>query len=158
MEAGAHVGFGDRSGIGPFEHRQTMNTVMRPSGLALIDVTYHTPKASPRPSQVEAGLTGTWNGTWAINGYGNTGEFTMKLVQSGSSFSGNVVSTNTDCPTGTVNGTVAGSSVSFGWALSAVPVQFTGAIASTSMSGTWSAVSCSNAISLTGTWQATKQK
>ncbi len=136
----------------------TLNTVMRPSGFALIDVTYHTPKASPSPSQVEADLTGNWNGTWAINGYPNTGDFTMKLVQSGSSFSGTVVSSNTDCPTGTVNGTVAGSNVTFGWVLSAVPVQFTGAISSTSMSGTWSAVSCSNGISLTGIWQATKQK
>jgi len=29
----------------------TLNTVMRPSGFALIDVTYHTPKASPSPSE-----------------------------------------------------------------------------------------------------------
>ena len=61
----------------------TLNTVMRPSGFAVIDVTYHQPAASPSPSQAESDVTGTWDGTWVIDGYGNTGDFTMELVQSG---------------------------------------------------------------------------
>lgn len=137
----------------------TLNTVMRPSGFAQIDVTYHTPAASPSPSQAESDVTGTWDGTWVIDGYGNTGDFTMELVQRGGSFSGTVEITNTDCPTGTVNGTVAGTSVTFGWLLDPQPVQFSGVLNGTSMSGTWAANACSNAdISLTGTWEATKQK
>lgn len=134
-----------------------LNTVMRPSGFALIDVTYHTSKASPSPSQAESGVTGTWDGTWVIDGYGNTGGFTMELVQSGDAFSGSVESTNTDCPTGSVQGTLDGSSVTFGWVLSGVTVSFTGTKDGASMSGTWSAVSCSNAISLTGTWEASRE-
>lgn len=133
-----------------------LNTVMRPSGFALIDVTYHQPAASPSPSQEESGVTGTWDGTWVIDGYGNTGDFTMQLVQSGDSFSGSVEITNTDCPTGTVQGMLDGSSVTFGWVLSRATVSFTGTKDGTSMSGTWSSIACSDPnISLTGTWEAT---
>jgi hypothetical protein len=114
------------------------------------------PSAPAQPG-ADASVTGTWNGTWAIDGYGNTGDFTMELVQSGDDFSGTVESTNTDCPTGTVEGTLDGSSVTFGWVLSGVPVSFTGTKDGASMSGTWSAVSCSNAISITGIWEATKR-
>ena len=135
----------------------TLDTVMRPSGFAVIDVTYHQPAASPSPSQAESDVTGTWDGTWAIDGYGNTGDFTMELVQSGDDFNGTVESTNTDCPTGTVHGTLDGSNVTFGWVLSGVPVSFTGTKDGASMSGTWSAVSCSNSISITGIWEATKR-
>jgi hypothetical protein len=136
----------------------TLNTVMRPSGFALIDVTYHQPKATPSPSQAESGLTGTWDGTWVIDGYGNTGGFTMELVQTGSSFSGPVQITNTDCSNGMVDGTVDGTSVTFGWLLSPQPVQFTGVLDGSSMSGTWSAYACSDAtLFLTGTWEATRR-
>ncbi len=135
-----------------------LTTMMRPSGFALIDVTYHQPKASPSPSQTESQLTGKWDGTWVIDGYGTTGDFTMELVQKGGSFSGTVQITNTDCSNGPVNGTVAGASVTFGWLLTPQPVQFSGVLKGTSMSGTWAAIACSNpALSLTGTWQATKK-
>jgi hypothetical protein len=135
-----------------------LNVVMRPSGFATMDVTYHRPKASPSPSQTEAPLTGTWAGSWVIDGYGNAGDFTMELVQKGGSFSGTVEITNTDCSNGPVNGTVAGASVTFGWLLAPQPVRFTGQLSGTSMSGTWAAIACSNPdISLTGTWQATRK-
>ena len=112
----------------------------------------------PSPSITQSGsLTGTWNGTWAIDGYGNTGDFTMELAPSGDGYSGPIESTNTDCPTGTVDLTLDGSSVTMGWVLSGVPVSFTGTREGNSMSGTWSAVSCSQNIPLTGTWEATKQ-
>jgi hypothetical protein len=116
---------------------------------------------APSPSITESGtLTGTWNGTWAIDPpYEATiGTFTMDLVQAGNSFSGPVVITNTDCSNGTVDGSVDGTSVTFGWVLTPQPVQFTGVLNGTSMSGTWAAQACSDAtISLTGTWEATKQ-
>jgi hypothetical protein len=135
-----------------------LTTMMRPSGFAIIDVNYHQPKASPSPGQPESQLTGKWDGTWVIDGYGTTGDFTMDLVQTGRSFSGTVQITNTDCTNGPVNGTVDGSSVTFGWLLTPQPVQFSGVLKGTSMSGTWAAIACSNpALSLTGTWQATKK-
>lgn len=114
------------------------------------------PSAPPQPG-ADSTLTGTWNGTWAIDGYENTGEFTMELAPSGDGYSGPIESTNTDCPTGTVDLTLDGSSVTMGWVLSGVPVSFTGTREGNSMSGTWSAVSCSQNIPLTGTWEATKQ-
>lgn len=116
------------------------------------------PEASP--SQEESGVTGTWDGTWQIDPpYADViGEFTMELVQSGDSFNGPVEITNTDCGNGTVDGTVEGSSVTFGWATTLQPIQFTGSLSGSSMSGTWSALACSDSsISLTGTWEATKR-
>lgn len=112
----------------------------------------------PAPPPASGDVTGTWNGTWVIDGYGNTGDFTMDLVQSGDDFAGPIESTNTDCPNGTVDGTLDGSNVTMGWVLSGVPVSFTGTRDGTSMSGTWSSVACSDPnVSLTGTWEATKQ-
>ena len=140
----------------------TLNTVMRPSGFALIDVTYHTPKAAPAPSPNAAeSLTGSWVGTWVIDPpYPDVaGSFSMELVQTGGSFSGTVDITNTDCSNGTVSGTVAGTSVTFGWVLTPQPVHFSGTVKGPSMSGIWASISCNGqAISLTGTWEARKQK
>jgi hypothetical protein len=80
----------------------------------------------------------------------------MELVQSGDSFTGPDEITNTDCSNGTVQGTIEGSSVTFGWVINPQPVQFTGTLNRTSMSGTWSAIACSDpSVSLTGTWEAT---
>jgi hypothetical protein len=138
----------------------TLNVLMRPSGFALIDVTYHRPTASPSPSQPPSQLTGSWVGTWAIDPpyAGVVGDFTMELVQTGGTFSGTVEITNTDCSNGPVDGTVSGTSVTFGWLLTPQPVQLLGVLDGTSMSGTWAAIACSNPdISLTGTWEATKQ-
>jgi hypothetical protein len=137
-----------------------VRSAMRPSGFVGIDVTFHRPKATPSPSRTEAPLTGTWTGMWEIDPpyAGVAGEFSMELVQIGDSFSGTVAITNTDCSDGTVTGTVAGASVTFGWVLTPQPVQFSGTLAGSSMSGTWSALACSDSsISLTGTWAATKR-
>jgi hypothetical protein len=136
----------------------TLNSVMRPSGFASIDVTHHAPSASPSPSQTEADVTGTWDGSWAVDGYDVAGAFTMELDQTGRSFSGIVEITNTDCTNGTVTGSLDGSTITFGWVLQPQPVQFTGVLEGTSMSGTWAAAACSDpSLHLTGTWQATKR-
>jgi hypothetical protein len=114
--------------------------------------------SDPPPPPAAAGLTGIWDGTWVIDDYGNTGGFTMDLVQSGDSFSGTVELTNTDCSNGPVEGTLDGSRIDFGWLLTPQPVQFEGTLNGNSMSGTWSANACSDAsIALTGTWEGTKR-
>ena len=117
--------------------------------------------ASASPASSESGtLSGNWAGTWNIDPpYAEvTGTFTMEIEQTGGSFSGTVELTNSDCGNGTVNGTINGTSVTFGWVTTKQPVQFTGVLDGTSsMSGTWSSVACSDpSISLTGTWEATK--
>lgn len=112
------------------------------------------------PSAPASGLSGTWDGDWQIDPpySASVGEFTMELVQTGTGFTGSVEITNTDCSDGTVEGTVDGSTITFGWVLTPQPVQFSGTLRGDSMSGTWSALACSDAtIALTGTWQATKE-
>jgi hypothetical protein len=115
--------------------------------------------SAPPPPPADAGVGGTWDGTWVIDVYGNTGDFTMELVQSGDAFSGQIdLINNTDCPSGTVDGALDGSDVTFGWVLSDVTVSFIGTRNGNSMSGTWSSVACSDPnINLTGTWEATKR-
>lgn len=131
-----------------------------PTGGGLVEASASESEA-PSPSITESGsVTGTWNGSWAIDPPYATviGTFTMDLVESGGTFSGTVEITNTDCSNGSVNGTIDGTAISFGWVLTPQPVQFTGTLNGTSMSGTWAANACSDStISLTGTWEATKQ-
>jgi hypothetical protein len=137
---------------------QTLNRMLHPSGFTLIDVTYHTHKATPRPSQEESGITGNWVGTWVIDGYGNTGAFTMALTRTGNSFSGSVVITNTDCSNGPVSGTVEGTNITFDWIITPQPVHLSGTVSGGSMAGTWAAIACSNPdIALTGTFEATRE-
>jgi hypothetical protein len=116
--------------------------------------------ASASPASSESGtLSGNWTGTWTIDPpYSGEGGFTMEITQTSDSFSGTVELTNSDCGDGTVNGTVNGTSVTFGWVTTKQPIQFSGTLNGTSsMSGTWSSVACSDSsISLTGTWAATK--
>ena len=113
---------------------------------------------SSTTSGTESDVTGIWVGTWAIDPpyEGSAGEFTMQLVQTGGSFNGTVTITNTDCPTGNVSGTVAGTTVTFDWLLDET-VSFTGELDGSSMSGTWESIACSDPnILLTGTFEATK--
>lgn len=117
------------------------------------------PSASAPPA-ADVGVTGIWDGTWVIDPpYAEvSGGFTMDLVQSGSSFSGPVEITNTDCSNGTVEGSLNGSTINFGWVITPQPTQFTGTLNGSEMSGTWSALACSDSsLSLTGTWEATKR-
>jgi hypothetical protein len=132
--------------------------------LASSSQAYAEPSESEEPSVPaqppgQADVTGTWDGTWLIDPPYETvaGGFTMELTQSGSSFSGPLEVTNTDCMYRTVQGTLDGSSITFGWVGEDQPVQFTGTITGFTMSGTWSSQACSDPnISLTGTWEATK--
>ena len=65
-----------------------LDVVMRPSGFALIDVTYHTAKASPSPGPSgppATDVTGTWEGIWQNDPEwgGAAGGFTMIVAQEG---------------------------------------------------------------------------
>jgi hypothetical protein len=125
-------------------------------------ITFVEPSETEEPSLNQppghGALTGSWEGTWVIDGYGTTGGFTMELVQEGDAFSGTVAMTNTDCSNGTVEGEIHGASVEFGWITSTQPVHFEGNLNGSAMSGTWSALACSDGTtSLTGTWEATKR-
>ncbi|HEY7452406.1 MAG TPA: hypothetical protein VIA02_07810 [Candidatus Limnocylindria bacterium] len=121
------------------------------------------PSESAEPSQPNppstSDLTGTWEGTWAIDPPYETvvGTMAMDFIQSGSSISGPITFTGTDCEDGTVEGSVNGSSITFGVVASSQTIQYTGTVTGATMSGTWSAVSCSGNVPITGTWEATKR-
>ena len=109
------------------------------------------------------GIGGTWTGTWTNSpDFGTppaSGGFTMTLTQSGSSFSGTVDVTGPTCVRhGTVNGTIAGANVQFGWITDvARPVKFEGSLGKSQMSGTWSAIACEPvSIPIYGSWDATR--
>jgi hypothetical protein len=117
------------------------------------------PSEAPPPGNA-SDTTGTWDGTWDIDPPYETvtGTFTLDLTQSGSTISGPIAMTGTDCEDGNVQGTVNGSSISFGWLASSQTIQFDGTVEGTSMSGTWSSVACSDGVTpLTGTWEAKKR-
>jgi hypothetical protein len=118
------------------------------------------PSPSSTSTEVEDGITGTWSGTWTIDPpYGNSGGWTMELVQTGDTFNGTVELTETDCSDGTVSGTVDGTQISFGWIVTPQPIQFEGVVNDTQMTGTWSSLACSDPdIELTGTWVGTKEE
>jgi hypothetical protein len=116
------------------------------------------PSQAPPPGNA-SDLTGTWDGTWDIDPPYETvtGGFTLELTQSGNTISGPIEMTGTDCDNGTVGGTVEGSTITFGWVSSSQTVDFTGTVDGSSMSGTWSSISCSGDVPITGTWEATKR-
>jgi len=110
-------------------------------------------------------LTGTWDGTW-VNDliFGDppaTGGFTQHLTQKGKTFSGTVEVTGPTCVTGgTVSGTITGKNLQMGWVTNAErDVNFVGTIGGTTMSGTYSAISCGTTdFIVTGSWTATKRR
>jgi hypothetical protein len=117
------------------------------------------PESIPLPPPATGDVTGTWDGSWQIDPPYETvtGGFVLEIVQSGDSFTGPIELTNTDCPNGTVTGTVQGSNISFGWLESSEGIEFVGTTDGRTMSGTWSSMSCSGNVAITGTWEATKR-
>jgi hypothetical protein len=128
------------------------------SSLSFADPSESEEPSAPQPP-ASADVTGTWEGTWLIDPpYSIEGGFTMEIVQSGGAFNGTVAMTNTDCSDATVEGTINGSSLDFGWITSTQPIEFIGTLNGTSMSGTWSSIACSDGTTpLTGTWEGTKR-
>lgn len=101
-----------------------------------------------------AGLTGTWHGTWAnTTPDHSTGTFIVRWVQTGSTLTGTITIDGTPCLTGgTITGTIAGGTIRFGAVKGQVEVAFVGAVAGSTMGGTYS-TGCGNA---KGNWQAGK--
>jgi hypothetical protein len=110
-------------------------------------------------------LTGTWDGTWINDASLGTpranGTFTMQIVHKGGKITGTVEVAGPTCVrSGTVNGTVTGSSIQMGWVSAARDVAFEGTVSGSHMSGTWSAIACppSPNITVFGDWEATKRR
>ena len=106
-------------------------------------------------------ITGTWDGTAEVAGYNVANDFTMTLVQRGSSFKGPVVFTGPNCiHQADVTGTVSGGKITMQWALAGLnPVNFEGTLSGKKMSGTFTAIGCPPAnLNIGGPWSATKRK
>ena len=104
------------------------------------------PPATTPPTQAATGLSGTWSGHWANSVPDqSTGSFTISWTQSGDQLSGTIVINGTPCLTGgSITGTVHGSSITFGAVHGEVSVDYTGAVAGNTMSGTY-ATDCGHA-------------
>ena len=140
----------------------TLNLVMRPSGFAVIDVTYHSPKASPSPSrQPTADLSGTWEGTWRNDAdpeFGSaSGGLTWTLSQTGDRVTGTARFSGPTCVSEVpIEGTAHGSTVDLPMP-SEWDIRFVGTVEGDAMSGTYSAIACwPTGYIVTGTWQATR--
>ena len=97
-------------------------------------------------------LNGSWSGTWQSSKYGSLGAITATFNQSGSSFTGTVVITNSSCFSGgTISGSVSGNNISF----SAPYGNFSGTFTGTSMSGTYNVTSTA-CVGDTGTFKLQK--
>ena len=112
---------------------------------------------APTSSGVDgvAGLEGTWNGTYASTTFaGLTGTFTLDFTIDGNTLVG-TVDIDSDCvSTGTINGQVAGSDITFGVVKGAETITFTGSMSGPSISGDYHAgPACGDD---SGTWTATR--
>lgn len=139
----------------------TLNAVMRPSGFALIDVAYHTPKASPSPGPSgppATDVSGTWEGTWQNDIGEASGGFTWTLSQTGDRVTGTSQFSGPTCVGEVpIEGTVRGSTVELPMP-SEWDIRFVGTLDGDSMSGTYSAIACwPEGFIVTGTWQATRE-
>lgn len=104
-----------------------------------------TKKKHRRPTMA-ATLTGTWNGQYsgAFNG-----TFVLKWTQSGTKLSGTIKISSPSSTLG-VNGTISGSSISFGTVGGGTAITYTGTFSSSSMSGSFKTPAGG------GSWSASK--
>jgi hypothetical protein len=113
------------------------------------------------PGQETYDITGTWSGDWWRSDGGEEGTLIATLVQSGSSLTGDMTFTSTTFEYSqdtTVSGTVEGSEVVFGMAISSngeeITIDYEGTISENGnqMSGTYYI-----STGWTGTWSVTRQ-
>jgi hypothetical protein len=107
------------------------------------------------------GITGTWDGVAEVSGYGVTNGFTLTVVQKGDAFTGTAEITGPNCAHhADVTGTVSKGDIAMRWAGAGLQdVVFEGTLGGTTMSGTFTAVSCPPGnLAINGTWSATKRK
>jgi hypothetical protein len=91
------------------------------------------------------GLSGTWSGQYSG---ANQGTFTLTWTQSGSTLSGTINISEIGAPVN-INGTVNGSSITFG-TVGTAAVTYSGSVSGSSMSGTYQSPNGN------GNWSATK--
>lgn len=105
--------------------------------------------------------TPSLTGTWVATGFFPGTAATVQLAQSGSSLTGTWVSTQGG-PSGTLSGSVNGSSVSMTFTVPpptdcTFPISVTATVNGNQMTGTYASVSSSCLIRLTGNVSLTKQ-
>jgi hypothetical protein len=112
------------------------------------------PPAVATSTPAAAGLTGTWSGQYSGTFHGT---FNVTWTQSGSNLTGAIKISNKN-PDSTddlpIQGTVNGSSITFGTlgAVVAAPITYSGSVSGDSMSGTWQMQGGQGS----GSWNATK--
>jgi hypothetical protein len=101
------------------------------------------------------GLAGVWNGTWQDTSPDtSSGTFAVTFTEAGSALSGTIAVKGTPCLTsGTVTGTITGSTISFGAVSGQVTITYDGSVSGSKMQGTYAAPACGNA---KGNWSATQ--
>ncbi len=138
----------------------TVTTTLTITG-TLPGATATTPTATTTPGEETYDITGTWSGNWWRSDGGEEGTLIATLVQSGGSLSGDMIFTSTTFEYSqdtTVSGTVEGSEVVFGMAISSngetVTIDYEGTISEDGnrMSGTYYI-----STGWTGTWEVTRQ-
>jgi hypothetical protein len=137
------------TGCWPVEESKAPPAVAAPSAPA---TTAPTTTAPPPPS---TSLSGTWAGTWANQVPDqSTGSFTVTWTQNGNALTGSITISGTPCLSGgSITGSVNGATISFGAVQGQVTVEYSGTVASTTMSGTY-ATDCGKA---RGSWTATRK-
>jgi len=111
-------------------------------------------------------IAGTWLGSWTNDNGLGSGGFVLVATQKGKAFSGTIeVSGPTCVRQGTVQGLIDGTNVSWGVVAAERDVDFEGTLTGDSMSGAWSAIACGPpdrpanvVVTVTGTWEATRQE
>lgn len=127
-------------------------TVSSPASAA----TAASPSSSPLKAAVPSAIDGRWNGTYSSTsspGSDGTFEVTYRTSASGQ-LSGTIAIHSTPCvSTGTVNGRVQGTTITFGAVHGAQSIAFTGSVSGNEMSGTYDAPDCGHG---KGTWTASR--
>jgi hypothetical protein len=139
----------------PTPAQSVLAATSAPTGALPIPSDVPTAADTPTAAATAPGLGGKWNGTWTDTSPDTSnGTFALTWTQNGSNLSGTITVAGTPCiSAATVTGSLNGSAITFGAVSGRVTITYTGTIAGTKMSGTYSAPNCGNA---TGNWQATQ--
>jgi len=88
-------------------------------------------------------VSGRWSGTWSSSVFFSNGDFSLKLNQNGSSFTGSASFIGSNCFFGSsVSGSVSGNRMNFGFVdSSGNRANFSGSATSSSMNGTYKVTS-----------------
>jgi hypothetical protein len=101
------------------------------------------------------GIAGDWSGTYqSTKVTASNGTFTVTFTQDGDAISGNIVVDSPCVGHGTINGSLSGSTITFGVVKAAENIAFNGELNGDSLSGNYTTgPGCGND---KGTWSATR--